>query len=289
MRVAYVCADPGVPVFGAKGSSIHAQAVLSELVGGGAAVHLLTPRPGGEAPGGLGGVHVHRLDLDGGSDAAVREEAARRCDASIPDLLDTLHREAGGFDLVYERYSLWGRSASAWSRRHGVPHVLEVNAPLPLEQARHRALTDASAAGDVARAATSDAGVVVCVSDGVAAWVHTQRGRADGVYTVPNGVDTRRIRRAPFRADPDPFTIGFVGTLKPWHGVADLIDAVALLHRADPSYRLLIVGDGPERERLARAGRGHRARPRRRDDGPGRAGRRRGPPRPDGRRRGAVP
>ena len=28
MRVAYVCTDPGVPVFGSKGASVHVQAVL---------------------------------------------------------------------------------------------------------------------------------------------------------------------------------------------------------------------------------------------------------------------
>ena len=251
MRVGYVCADPGVPVYGAKGASIHAQAILTELVRRGAQVELLTPRPGGEPPAALAAVRVHRLDLDGGRDPAERERAARRCDAGIADLLDDLHREAP-LDLVYERYSLWGRSASAWSRRQGVPHVLEVNAPLPLEQARHRALSDADAADHVARAALTDAGVVVCVSDGVAAWARGQRARSGGVHTVANGVDTARIRRAPFRADPNPFTIGFIGTLKPWHGVADLVDAVAVLHRADPAYRLLLVGDGPERDHLAR-------------------------------------
>lgn len=33
MRLAYVCADPGIPVFGAKGASIHVQEV-SVLFGG---------------------------------------------------------------------------------------------------------------------------------------------------------------------------------------------------------------------------------------------------------------
>ena len=166
-------------------------------------------------------------------------------------MLDALHAEAP-VDLVYERYSLWGRTASAWARRRGVHHVLEVNAPLPLEQARHRSLTDPAAADHVARAALTEAGVVVCVSEGVAAWARSQRARAGGVHTVPNGVDTARVRRAPFRAAPEVFTIGFVGTLKPWHGVAELVDAVGLLHRSDPRYHLLLVGEGPERESLAR-------------------------------------
>ena len=32
IRVAYVCADPGVPVFGRKGCSIHVQEVLRALL-----------------------------------------------------------------------------------------------------------------------------------------------------------------------------------------------------------------------------------------------------------------
>ena len=48
MRIAYVCTDPGIPVFGSKGASIHAQAVLGELSRAGHELHLLTPRPGGE-------------------------------------------------------------------------------------------------------------------------------------------------------------------------------------------------------------------------------------------------
>ena len=251
MRVAYVCADPGVPVYGAKGSSIHAQAILTELVARGAEVELLSPRPGGEPPEGLAGVHMHTLDYAGGPDVTAREAAAKAVDAGVPGLLDDLHA-AARFDLVYERYSLWGRSASAWARRYGVPHVLEVNAPLPLEQARHRALEDTAAADHVARAALTDARAVVCVSDGVTAWARTQRARMGGVHTVPNGVDTRRVRQAPFRSDPETFTIGFVGTLKPWHGVSDLVDAVALMHGSDPRYRLLVVGDGPEYEAVAR-------------------------------------
>src|SRR5712671_6953306 len=40
MRVAYITADPGVPVFGRKGCSIHVQEVLRAMVNRGATVHL---------------------------------------------------------------------------------------------------------------------------------------------------------------------------------------------------------------------------------------------------------
>ena len=72
-----------------------------------------------------------------------------------------------------------------------------------------------------------------------------------GMCLVPEGVDTARMRRAPNRCDPDRFTVGFIGALEPSHRVADLVGAVAVLHRVDPTYRLLVVGEGPERQRLA--------------------------------------
>jgi glycosyltransferase involved in cell wall biosynthesis len=73
-----------------------------------------------------------------------------------------------------------------------------------------------------------------------------------------------RSPRAPSGGHPDgPFTIGFLGTLKPWHGLEVLIDAFARLARTNPAHRLLIVGDGPLRvaieTMLAEAGLSDRA------------------------------
>jgi glycosyltransferase involved in cell wall biosynthesis len=39
--------------------------------------------------------------------------------------------------------------------------------------------------------------------------------------------------------------VGFIGTLKPWHGLPTLVEAFAELYREDPTMRLLVVGDGP--------------------------------------------
>ncbi len=61
MRVAYVCADRGVPVFGVKGSSNHVQEVVRGLAAQGAEVEIFAARIGGSPPPGLDGVTVHRL------------------------------------------------------------------------------------------------------------------------------------------------------------------------------------------------------------------------------------
>src|SRR5256885_4445443 len=46
---------------------------------------------------------------------------------------------------------------------------------------------------------------------------------------------------------PGSFTVGFVGSMKPWHGLDVLVEAFARLHERAPDARLLLVGDGPAR------------------------------------------
>ena len=113
----------------------------------------------------------------------------------------------------------------------------------------------------MARSALSRAGAVVCVSDGVADWARTVSTRPERVRTLPNGVDIDRIRpatRPVTLAVGTDFTVGFVGTLKPWHGLENLVAALQLLIATErqagqtPTWRLLIVGDGPLRDSIAR-------------------------------------
>ena len=50
MRIAYVCCDPGVPVFGCKGCSIHVQEVLREFLRQGHDVTLFAINVNGSCP-----------------------------------------------------------------------------------------------------------------------------------------------------------------------------------------------------------------------------------------------
>lgn len=249
MRVAYVCTDPGVPVFGRKGASVHVQAVLGALTARGDQLQVIAARVGDDRPAHLPAMPVHVLPVATAESARAREHALRRADDHVVDVLDHLAHQ-GGVDLVYERYALWGRSATAWAAERGVPSVVEVNAPLVEEQSQHRVLVDRTAAERVAHEVLSRAGTVVCVSERVAAWARAHSTNPERVHVVGNGVDTHRVRPAAEPPDETPFTIGFVGSLKPWHGVEDLVSAVALLAAGDDGYRLLVVGDGPQREAI---------------------------------------
>lgn len=244
MRVAYVSADPGVPVFGRKGASVHVREVVRALRRRGATVELFAARHGGEAPADLADVRVHRLPSPGRGPAAERERRAQRAAETLPRLLAA----AGPFDLLYERYSLWSTAALDWAAGAGVPSLLEVNSPLVEEQARHRALVDRVGAERRAREAFASAGAVLTVSEPVAAWVRATRPTA-AIAVVPNGVDVERFA-VPRRPSAGPVTVGFVGTLKPWHGVEHLVEAVGRLAAAGRPLRLLLVGDGPQRPAL---------------------------------------
>lgn len=258
-RVAFVCCDPGVPIFGTKGCSIHAQEILRGFVRRGWAADLVTLRPGGTPASDLAGVRVLPLPAIPGSDDARRESALQATNAAVTRLLEA----AGPYDLVYERHALFSHAALTFAADRRIPGVLEVNAPLVDEQARHRALLDRAGAETSARRAFDAATTLVAVSREVADYLRTRTDRPDRIHVIPNGVDPARFpETSPEPTEVShPFTVGFVGTLKPWHGLDILAEAFALVHGRVPRARLLIVGDGPEHDpterRLARLGVGH--------------------------------
>ena len=240
LRVAHVCADPGVPVFGTKGSSVHVQEILRAWRARGADVRLYCTSLGEHRPDDLADLPVTCVPVRGGHDTAERERAQVRAATVLAGLV-----VADGTDLVYERYSLFSGALAAVTAALDVPGVLEVNSPLIEEQATHRELADRALAEDVLRRQVAAAASVSCVSTPVAAWVRRTDPGHPAVLVVPNGVNTGRIPLV--RADRSDPVVVFVGTLKPWHGTDVLLEAAA---RAQRPWRLRIVGDGPQRAAL---------------------------------------
>ncbi len=248
MRVAYVCADRGVPVFGTKGSSNHVQEVVRGLIGQRARVEIFAARIGGRPPPGLDGVAVHRLSKGPRDTPEQKERSALDANGHLRETLDS----RGPFDLVYERHSLWSYAGMEYARDHSVPGLLEVNAPLIEEQRRYRRLVLEDEASRAVTRAFGAASALLGVSEGVAGYLRDHSAVNAPVYVVPNGVDPNRFMPPPDRSPQECrlLRVGFVGTLKPWHAVEDLIEAFAGLHRQSRNARLLIVGDGPQRHIL---------------------------------------
>lgn len=226
-RFTYICADPGIPLPGTKGASIHVASVCRAMRDAG---------------------------LEGDIQAA-RPRAEHLC--GIP--LNALESATSRPDFIYERYSLWHTAGGELATRHDVPFILEVNSPLPEEAARHRGLRREASARKISRTLMRRADGIVCVSDEVASWVARQRGHDEDVWVIPNGVDPEIFSPQSAQCYPagwpvdwgalDGPIIAFAGSFKPWHGLDSLIEAFAIfVKNHSPNARLLCVGDGPQRE-----------------------------------------
>lgn len=263
LHIAYVCGDRGVPIGGTKGASVHVRELTHALSQQGAEVHLLGTRVrqglDGVASSDLGGERGSRLirqQLFEGArgerqEAGAAEAHALMLNGSLARELDRLHRR-WRIDAVYERYSLWTHAAATFARAAGVPYLLEVNAPLRREQRRYRRLENAALAETLEGYAFKSASHVLVPSAEIGAYV-LRRGVAPGnLQVLPNAADPSRftVRRARLKAAGEPFVIGFLGTLKPWHGLSHLLSAFRLLRKRSGAYRLLIAGDGPLRQQL---------------------------------------
>jgi glycosyltransferase involved in cell wall biosynthesis len=249
MRIAYVCADGGIPVFGDKGAAVHVAELARAFIRTGHDLHLLcAKRRPGEAP-----FPVEQVApvLPVPEDRAAKERGWIATAAAIEARLLTLYRD-WPFDLIYERYALWSTAGVRAGRRLGVPVVVEVNAPLLAEQAEYRALALPDAARTIEAEVFRNADALAVVSDELIPYV-TRRGADPArVHVIGNAVDTRAFHPgvAPdsdLAIDPGAFVVGFTGSLKPWHGIEVLLRAFRELRAVLPSAHLLIVGDGPRR------------------------------------------
>lgn len=282
MRIVYLLPDPGIGLFGTKGASVHAQEMIRAFQTMGHEVIVCCTKRGNRAgdptseavPSDLRNLPVITVPVTGAKGAAKREVAI----SEATNRMATLMAEES-VDLIYERYSLFSTAGAQLAQRTGAPLVVEVNAPLVNEQQEHRSLHNAAVAEQTTLATFQAATLISCVSTPVAQWVQEQlvshhasstppatdhQGRACNTLTMrppevivtPNGVDPQRFRPVSSgshaaTAKHPKFTVGFLGTLKPWHGTETLLQALALVPAVERSqWRCEIIGDGPERKQL---------------------------------------
>lgn len=155
-------------------------------------------------------------------------------------------------DFIYERYALSTWAGLAAARVFRKPFILEVNAPLSVEMKQHGHLVFVRLAQWIEDWLCRNATKTIVVSTPMRE-TFEQRGIAAHHFAVmPNGVDRaifnpavdgKPVRRALHLEDR--FVVGFVGWIRPWHGVDMMLDALAALAEQLPQLELLIVGDGP--------------------------------------------
>ncbi len=277
MRILYLCPDLGIPVLGSKGGAVHVRELVAALVRRGHSVVVAAPvatkspweepatlaapllliKPQREAAAAVGDVkaYTHSLGVGlplGGELRRIlyNQELVAKL---VPRFADALP------DVVYERASLFSTAGAEIAAALRVPLLIELNAPLAVEQAAYRRSELVELASAAERATLTRADAVLAVSAALRDYALGLGAAAERVHVVANGVDTRAFRPGPrdhavgerFGLDGGP-VLGFVGGLRPWHGVECLPELLQRLDTRHPTVRLVVVGDGPLREELER-------------------------------------
>ena len=275
MKVLYLCADLGIPVLGGTGASVHVRSLVTALRAAGHSVVLaaasLTKSPW-EQPAELDATIWHVPPTTDVVAPILTLKAFNQSIGftnSVPGELRRIlynaelgkslkHRlESSPPDIIYERASRYGTAGASLAAALNRPLIVELNAPLSLEQARYRDGTFSEWSAAAERATLTRADAVVVVSSVLREYVIAQGVAPERVHVMPNGVNIERFRpgardpgvRSTWNLNGGPL-LGFVGGLRPWHGVEALPDLLARLVPSHPDLRLIIVGAGPGRTQL---------------------------------------
>ena len=256
MRVLYLTADPGVPVHGGKGASVHVRAMVRALAELGHEIVVASPRlEAGEealAPTARGveipAVRPRSLETEELVRAAIETQAA-----AVLELA-----QQSGAEAIYERYSLTSCAGARTARALGLPLVVEVNAPLRDEERRFRQLVHEPVALAAERETFSAAALMVAVSEWLAEWLRQAGVPETRIAVLPNPAPARLLEGAsPLREAGRPLIVGFAGSLKPWHGISTLLDGFCLAIAEGARMQLEVLGDGPERAAVDQAAAEH--------------------------------
>jgi glycosyltransferase involved in cell wall biosynthesis len=246
MRLVYLSTDPGIAWGGAKGASVHLGEIVEALAREGAEILVLVCAVTEGSPLPPAGVTVEPLPFPR-KHVSVADLLAG--EVSLAAWLEQRIRRFGA-TAVQERLALYSAAGSAAAKALGVPHLVELNSPLPAEAERYRALERAEDAVALERAVLGDADLVFPVSSPLAEYA-TERG-ARRVEVMPNAVWLQRFDGLPARdGDEAPIAV-FAGALRPWHGVEAI--AAAWRQLGSDAPRLRVIGDGPGRGALAAVG-----------------------------------
>jgi len=154
-------------------------------------------------------------------------------------------------DLLYERYNLFFLAGWWLKRRTGIAHALEVNAPLAEERAAHGGLKLRALARWSQRVAWRGADLTLPVTRVLAEDLRRAGVAEARILVVANGIDRRHfppdLDRAASRAAlglSDRIVLGFIGFVRDWHGLTEVVEAMATPPRRDDLH-LLVIGEGP--------------------------------------------
>ena len=256
MHIAFVVGDPGVPVFGPSAASNHVRSMVLAFTSLGHRVTVLSTRlspPRGRQytplPASITTVEVPPKNVF----YPLRRWPALREVRHNPRFFSRAvdHLCADRPDLVYERFALFCDVGLRLSKRFGVPHILEVNAPLAIERARFHGLRLPGLGRRWEAKIVTGASLCVPVSSPLATHLLDQGVDSSAIHVEANGVDTKLFSPV---GSVDPVwnlpsegpRVVFAGGFRPWHGLEHLLQTLDAIYQRAPEMSAVFVGDGPE-------------------------------------------
>jgi len=257
MKIAYVLGDRGIPVFGTKGASIHVREIVNAFAKLGHEVTLFTLRKGPQKSD----LNCEIIEITTSTQLVntsvqkvtdkvkLKELNLIKLNQILYEKLLSTHQSTP-FDLIYERYSLFGTAGIKAAKDLNLPVVMEVNSPLIEEQLKYRELFHLQEVQGIEQQVFDEATIISAVSDEIKQYICSKQSTViNNTHVIPNAVNTETFHPAVLPsfipAQQDTKVIGFVGSLKPWHGIEVLLDAFQDLLSKQTNCHLLIVGDGP--------------------------------------------
>lgn len=276
MKALYICADLGIPVLGSKGGAVHVRAMVNAFRRSGCDVVLASPilnKSTWDTPAHCDARILHIPPSDAIKDTALTikafaEQFPSQATTVSGEIRRILYNEELSAklirqfddhppDFIYERASLFTTAGLRLAQAIGRPLIVELNAPLTAEQAIYRGAGLSQLAAAAEQQTLSGADLVLVVSDVLRSYVMDRGVAPERILIVPNGVDPSRFYptkhieesqavRQQWHLQAGP-VVGFVGGLRPWHGVEALPELLEQIRQSVPHVQMMIVGDGPLR------------------------------------------
>jgi len=153
-------------------------------------------------------------------------------------------------DFLYERYACFNYGGIKAARERGLPIIVEFNTPYSIAWARYDKLYFRRTASRIERQIVDLADLVVTVSTALKQILIDQGVPGDKILVTPNAINPeylKSVRPGTVRQQyglQDRTVVGFVGSLRSWHGIDLLMAVIPSVLRVNPRCHFLIVGTG---------------------------------------------
>lgn len=275
MKILYICSDYGIPVLGKKGASVHVREMSNAFIRAGHSLVIAAPlatKSPWEKPQYADAEFIQFPASESAIEVVRTIKSYTDTLSSAPSLASEIRRIIYNEELeprlfqrfkdsppsfIYVRASLYSTTGVELKKSFNIPLVVEINAPLAMEQNIYRSSETGELAYAAERRLLFNADAILCVSQELKNYVMSLGINDNLVHVVPNGVNPRYFnsknnnpglkKSLGLRKGP---VLGFVGGLRPWHGVDILPSLLNNIRKNYSDVQLLIVGEGPLRSNL---------------------------------------